>query len=434
VGRIPDAGLTAISTRNVRIGLYGPMANAGYTLTRGIHAAGIDAEYIHEPADRYPMSQPMWEDVAMTFDPARLPHDLPTSAEWLEIGRAQGWRAPEWVVEMDPAPGSRPDLRELARLARLAWGAPRSARTLRYHRRTSASRIATFRSYDWLVVCGVGVMDAFLAGVRYAYWPNGGDLTIVPFRDDTPYDRFVARTMRAAISGATVRGTHDPILAEHFDAFGGRAPGFLPFLVDTDRYAHRPSESWGDLARELRERAAGRPTLLVAARQSVRWKGTDRFARAFTRALRSGDELFLVLTPWGDDTKLVRHLLNEVPPESVWELPGIASKPLLVELYSAADVVVDQFTLGVHGSTMLEALACGTPVMISLDVDRFRRRWPTWVPPPVINVASEEDILRALHSIARGETDVEARGREGREWVERMHGVAHATSFLPDSR
>lgn len=423
-----------MSRPDMRVAFYGPMANAGYALARGARAAGYEAEYIHEPADQYPMSQPLWEEVAMTFDPSRLSDDLPTPDEWEEIGHAHGWHRPDWVVDMDAAKGSILSFREATRVARLVARAPRLARTLRFHRRVNAPRIAAFRSYDWLVVSGVGVIDAFLSGARYVFWPNGGDLSLVPFREETPYARFEAHMMRAAIRAATVRGTHDPMLAEYFGAVGAPDAVFLPFIVDTERYAPRPPERRGELAHELEQRAAGRPTFFVAARQDVRWKGTDRFARAFSRAVRTGSELFLALSPWGDDAVLVRELLADLPADSVWELPGIASKPLLAELYSVADVVVDQFTLGVHGTTMLEALACGTPVMISLDTDRFRRRWPWWTPPPVVNVASEEEILAALRSVARGETALEALGREGREWVERLHGVAHANLFLPQPR
>lgn len=407
------------------------MANAGYTLTRGLRAAGYDAEYIHEPEDRYPMSQPLWEEVELTIDPSRLPHDLPTGAEWEELARAHEWVAPSWIVEAPPATRADLSLRSRLRAARLRTAAPRSRLELREHVDAHASRIAAFSRYDWLVVCGVRVVDAFLSGTPYTFWPNGGELSIVPYRSETAHERFEAAAVRAAIRGGAICGTHDPLLADHFTSLGVSDVRFLPFLVDSDRYAPRPPGQRGDVAREVTRRAAGRKTLLIAARQDVRWKGTDRFARAFGRSIAEGSDLFLVVSPWGDDAAQVRSLLEEsVPAGSIYMLPGVASKPLLVELYGAVDAVVDQFTLGVHGSTMLEALACATPVLIWLDVERFRRRWPSWAPPPVVNVSTEEEILTALRSIASGEIDLAELGRAGREWVRRVHGIENAHRFL----
>jgi glycosyltransferase involved in cell wall biosynthesis len=172
--------------------------------------------------------------------------------------------------------------------------------------------------------------------------------------------------------------------------------------------------------------------VLIAARQDVRWKGTDRFARAYKRAVSAGGEFLLAVSPWGDDTGLVQDALKHGPGDGVYVLPGVMSKPLLIDLYTVADVVVDQFVLGVHGSTMLEALACATPVMISLDVDRFRERWASWEEPPILNVATEDEIFAALMSIAAGEQGLAAMGRDGRAWVERVHGVENAHRFLPD--
>jgi glycosyltransferase involved in cell wall biosynthesis len=415
----------------MRIGLYGSIANAGYTLTRGLRAAGYDAEYIHEPADRYPMSQPLWEEVALTIDPARLPDDVPTPAEWKELERAHGWVQPPWVVQADDG-GARLTARQRLRAARLLASAPRSRRELREHLVAFAPRIAAFARYDWLVVSGVRLVDAFLSTSPYVFWPHGGDLTLVPSRSETSHQRFEAAAMRAAIRGAAICGTHDPMLAEHFNHLGVHDVPFLPFLVDTDRYAPRPLEARGTYARELSKRAGGRRTLFLAARQDVYWKGTDRFARAFARAVRDGAELLLVVSPWGNDAAQVGTLLGEqLPAEALYVLPGVVSKPVLIDLYSAADVVVDQFALGVHGSTMLEALACGAPVMISLDVDRFRRRWPAWVPPPVLNVSSEEEIYATLRSLGAGELDVEALGGQGRAWVDEYHGIRNAHRFLP---
>lgn len=409
----------------MRIGLYGPIANAGYTLASSLRAAGYDAHYIHEPLDRYPMSQPIWEEAELTIDPARLPDDLPSEQEWRALEQAHGF-SPPWVVQQVRGSSRRG---RMLRAARILGRAPRGRRELSAHLDVHGPLIDTMSSFDRLVVAGVNVVDAYLSGTPYVFWPNGGDIRLVPHRDDTAHERFMAAAMRTAVRNARVCGTHDPDLADCFGAVGIQEVQYLPFLVDASRYAPRPPERRSELAREVERRAEGRPTLLLAARQDVRWKGTDRFARAFAHAVGDGAELFLAVSPWGNDADLVRELL---PSESFYELPEVPSKPLLADLYAVTDVVVDQFVLGSHGSTMLEALATGTTVMIWLDVDRFRARWPEWSPPPLVNVQSEHEIASALGALGAGELDVAELGRQGRVWVDAAHGPQHAHLYVED--
>jgi glycosyltransferase involved in cell wall biosynthesis len=412
----------------VRIGLHGPIANAAYTLTCGLRAAGYDANYIREPLDRYPMSQPLWEEAELTIDPARLPDNLPSDEEWRALETAHGF-APPWVIEQRR--GSERRGRAL-RAARILARTPGSRRELSAYLHAHAPLIDTMSSFDRLVVSGPSIVDAFLSGTPYVFWPNGGDIRLVPHFSETPYERFLAAAMRVAVHGARVCGTHDPDLADSFGAVGVPDVRFLPFLVDSGRYAPRPAERHSELARDVELRAAGRPTLLMAARQDVRWKGTDRFARAFAQSAREGADLFLAVSPWGNDVPLIRELIAEVPADAVYELPAVVSKPLLADLYAVADVVVDQFVLGSHGSTMLEALATGTTVMIWLDVKRFRARWPEWSPPPLLNVQTEDEIAATLQALSAGELDVAGLGRHGRAWVEAAHGPQHARLYVED--
>src|SRR5438445_12402669 len=109
------------------IGCYGPIANAAYSLTRGLRLAGYDAHYIREPADRYPMSQPLWEEAVLVLDPARLPDDVPTEEEWRRLEHESGWIAPEWIVDASRRDRSR---RVALNGVKLLARAPRSVREL----------------------------------------------------------------------------------------------------------------------------------------------------------------------------------------------------------------------------------------------------------------------------------------------------------------
>ena len=288
-------------------------------------------------------------------------------------------------------------------------------------------------SYDWLIVCGIGVVPAFCSGVPYLYWPHGGDIRILPFQAATAYDRFFAAMLRVALSHATVKGTHDPTMVECFHKVGIQdSVTFLPFIVDVERYAPRPEAGHGLLPDEILERAKGKRLLLLSARQDFYWKGTDRFIRGFVRAVRDGAPLFLIVSRWGNDVKKTEAMLREGGVEHhVWYLEHVVSKPLLVRFYNLADVVVDQFAISAYGTTMLEAMACAKPVMIYLDEANFSRAWPEFRMPPVINVSDETGVYDALKDIGKGHIDLVEMGRHARAWIVERHGPGQLGKYLP---
>ena len=51
----------------VKIGLYGGVANNMYVFAKALARRGADVLFIRDRADRYPFSQPCWEDAAWTL-------------------------------------------------------------------------------------------------------------------------------------------------------------------------------------------------------------------------------------------------------------------------------------------------------------------------------------------------------------------------------
>jgi glycosyltransferase involved in cell wall biosynthesis len=290
------------------------------------------------------------------------------------------------------------------------------------------------RSYDRLVVCGVRIVAALVSGTPYVFWPHGGDAHIVPFQDGTAFERSLASLTRAAIVRADVAGTHDPHIAARLEELGRVAPvPYLPFLVDTDRYA--PGAPTTSIAMDVAARAEGRRVFFLASRQDFYWKGTDRFARAFAATVRAGAPFYLVVTPWGSDVEATRRIFADAGVlDSVHYLESAVSKPILRDLYRVADIVVDQFTVTAFGAVMLEAMACGTPVLINLDLDPFEARWPDFVPPPILRASSEEAIAAVLRGIAGGDVDLDELGRSARSWIRAHHGPEQARLYVEDAQ
>jgi glycosyltransferase involved in cell wall biosynthesis len=414
----------------VRIGLVGGMANAMYCFTRVLRQQGYDAEYVEDEQDLFPMSQPLWEEVPLTLDWRRFGPELLDVQGWRELAGRSGWEEPAWIVRPE-ARRAKLDVRRLVRTAR--WTRNRDLLRLYTYLWRLEPVVERLRSYDRLIVCGVRNIEAMMSGTPYVFWPHGGDVQIVPFRTDTPFDRPMARLMRAAIRRADVAGTHDPMIAAGLQALGRKeAIPYLPFLVDDDRYSPGPPES--PLANGILERADGRRILLLASRQDFFWKGTDRFARAFARTVAAGAPLYLVVSPWGADVEPTRAIFAEAGAlDSVHYLEGAVSKPLLRDLFQIADLVVDQFNVTAFGALMLEAMACGTPVLINLDLDAFRSRWPGYVPPPTLGASTEEEIAAVLHGIANDPAGLQELSRNGRSWIEEHHGPEQAHLYVGEA-
>jgi glycosyltransferase involved in cell wall biosynthesis len=414
----------------LRIGLYGALANNMYNLAKVFRHAGYDATYVHEP-DPYPMSQPLWEDVELTIDPERLAGAQPLP-DWIELQAELGWQPPSWVV--GPGNGQMARREKIAHAARLApYLNPRLYPQLREYVNFYAGAIGRLSAFDWVITTGLGVIAAYLSGTPYLYWPFGGDVTVTPWQRESVADRFIARSIRVAVRHAAAAGSHDPTINMRLRELGyRREPAWYPFVVDTDRYRPRKDEPLGEMAQDVRDRAQGRPVLLVCSRQDFEWKGSDRFMAAYARAVRGGARLFLVLTPWGDDLERSKQMLDDAGVgDSVYVLPGLPSKPLLRRLIWAADVVVDQFALGSFGTAALEAMACGRPVLMHIDETLFAQRRADHSPPPVLQAASEEEILRVLLELADGTIDAAGAGQRARDWIAEYHGPQHLAKYLP---
>lgn len=403
----------------MRIGLVGAMANNMYCMARVLRQQGYDAYYVEDEADSYPMSQPLWEEVPLTLEWRRFGTEPLDRQGWRELARTAGWAPPEWIVRPN---GSRSPAYAIRLLKAGLWPGSGWTRDLTPYVRELEPLVEKLKTYDRLVVCGVRNVAALLSGRPYVYWPHGGDVRVVPFRQETDFDRAFARLARRAIGAAAVAGTHDPTIADRLEELGRRGPiPYLPFLVDVDRYS--PGEPASAVSLEVQARAGGRVVLLHASRQDFTWKGTDRFARAYAAAVAKGVPLYLVVPPWGADAEATRQIfVDHRVLDSVHYLDSAVSKPILRDLYRAADLVVDQFTMTAFGTTMLEAMSCGTPVLINLDLEAFRRRWPDFVPPPTLRASSADEIEDVLRSTGEGTTDLRSLGHASREWVREHHG------------
>lgn len=106
--------------------------------------------------------------------------------------------------------------------------------------------------------------------------------------------------------------------------------------------------------------------------------GAEVVARAFVRAARHEPRLRLLMVGGGSQEALIRGLLAPLAAEERVHFTGYVPRPKLVNLYRAADLYVSASYSDGSSVSLLEALACGLPVLVS-DIPTNRE----WVRPGV---------------------------------------------------
>jgi glycosyltransferase involved in cell wall biosynthesis len=364
------------------------------------------------------MSDPRWEEFDLELPTQRLlePDALPEA----EI--------PLWVRREPPRSSAR-----AARYGRAALAASRApgvvALALR-HAGPLALELAldrdwvvrTMREYDCVVSYGHGSALAALAGVPCIARTWGGDITIVPFADKSPgtsrRDRANARLQRLGFGSCRRLILSEPRYWDYAKRLGlGGKAEYLPFFVDTERYSPGAEE-------DLRARflpAGDGALVFVPSRQDWYWKGSDRMLRGFALAASARENAVLVCAGWGSDLERSRALASTLGIEDrVHFLPYALSKRRLLRYFRAADVVADQFTLGWYGGSTFDAMSCAKPVLVHLDVERYREAIAEV--PPVANVSSPEEIAAALRRLLIDVDERERVGDAARNYILARHG------------
>ena len=413
----------------MKIAVYGNLANNAYIQARLLRRAGVDAELVLDPFERgFVMSDPRWEDLDLelasdNLSPAALPRTpLP---DWVRDELPED--TPTWVRRAELARASMRGYRSLVAAYRTAgWKAvPYVA--------AYAKVIQRLRSYDCAFVFGVGPIMASLAGIPFVTLPFGGDITIAPFADGDGWlgqqdpgtrppggpEPFIAALQRHGLSRTDRLLLCDPGFFDFVERLGllDRAMPFH-FGIDTEMYSPAPEH---EIRRKLLGDDTNRILIFVPARQDWYWKGSDLMLKGFAAATAGREDVTLVCAGWGDDLERSRQLITDLGIGSKVRLLDYAlSKQRLLRYYRAADIVMDQFTLGSYGGSSLEAMSCAKPLFIHIDEASFRAHGDG--APPVVNVREPGDIAARLSELFDSPERRAQIGTEARRWVVERHG------------
>jgi glycosyltransferase involved in cell wall biosynthesis len=314
-------------------------------------------------------------------------------------------------------------------------------------------------AFDAVVVSGIGPMFAPFVRAPIAFFVTGGDLTVAPFPRDFLFlyptlrlklvALYAALWQRMGIRKASVWSPSWTPFREALEKLGVAdaevTARLLPILLDTDKFSARVPRA-GGIAAELRERfdfILFHPSRMMINDQpglkaTGQWKQNDLLFKAFTQFIKKSGArkagLVMIDRAASPDNDAAKRIIGELGIESsvVWIKPlqGIGfSREELIELYSVADVVADDFGVGWFGSVVVEALAVGKPVMCYVDAKAMNDAYP-W--HPLLSddtVDGNAAFLERLHS---DEAFRAERGRMGRQWALQFNSYDAAAAVYAD--
>ena len=369
----------------MRVLILGNLANDGYSVAKELRRMNVDVNLAINTSD-FGMAMPEWEDgnIGKTVDPYNFkPEQL-----------KDAWQAPNWIRYFDFR-------NKLPRKGNLIAKV-----------RARIDVIKLMREYDIVETHVPWYIYSQFSAVPYVvydagairYFPNGKG-----FRD-----KLSRRGYRKAKSIMVT----NPDTLEIFDRLHYLKKDRIfpvPFAIDPEKY--KPMD-----AADLRSQYANEGELLLFSPSRQIWaeKGNDKMIRAYARFLKQFPESKFIMVSWSiDETKSI-ELVNTlgIQDNVKWIKP--VSKKFLIEYYSAADIVLDQFTLGSWGTSTPEAMSCGKPVLMYYKDNYITRAFGP-EPPPILNSYSEDEIYTNLLKLAQDREFITDVGRKSRDWVSKTH-------------
>jgi len=412
----------------VRILHVGNIANNAYNNAKFLRRKGIDADVLCYD-DTHIMGQPEWEDAEFEGEPEEF-HPV---WEAFDLGT---FRRPSWFIQAEIIPNSRRRKKwfrgqfHLEAMLRdpmlLVWTVAKYLDCRAVGSVPNPNLLDVFQVFPvqtrlGQLFDGYDLIQAYATDPIVA-WMFGGDRPYVAFEHgtmrDIPFeDSARGRLLTLAYRQAAKVLITNPDVRTAALRLGLKNFQFIPHPVDETKYRPRATALRDQLVNQHQTDLI----LFAPSRHNWELKGNDRLLRAFARLVNSSRrDALLILCNWGQEMDRSRRLIDDlgIAVRVVWTPP--LNKMKLIDYYNAADVVLDQFTLGVFGTVTPEAMACGKPVVLRFD--RSVYEWCYAEMPPVISAKSEDEIFERLMELSEDPGYCAAIGLAAREWVVKHHG------------
>ncbi len=412
------------------IGFYGPVANNTYFSAESFNRLGHQVLHIKDFSDCHPFSQPLWEDAEFI-----LPYDQINAGAWSEEKwvckeKELGWEAPYYVETIRSH--NEKDINKQKNMFLKISDKIFLYKTIHYKKVLKA-----MSKVDLLIVCGMDpAILAYKSKKPFIVWPHGSDIRFAAGYNFS-WKNFFGRSiqierkrflLRKAYKKALFIGAMDPKgIGAHVIKVSFPIKYFPLPLPCRPSYGIKKFDRVTKLIKLLAKYSVTIPGnktyIFVPSRVDYFWKGSNILIDAITES--NPQNLHFIFAGWGQDYNDAKEKLKNF---DVTFLPFSMSKKLLFKMYKSVDLVVDQFNLATYGTSMIEAMSVGTPVMMYIDNNAFVKKG--WLPPPVINTRNKKQVLEVLLEINNGVFPLDKYSKKSIDWFKKTHEEKNAVKLI----
>lgn len=413
----------------IKIGFFGGMANNMYVFAKAFDKFGFEVKYIKDYSDKYPFSQPFWEDIPIVLKHYQIEvYKNWSFSKWRCYEKKIDWNKPSWFYDITDQRDKKSNMQLIFQLFLKVIFLKNSR--LIVHRIKS---IKLMSKCDLLIVCGIeGTIIANLSNKPFIIWPHGGDLRFAAGQDFpttiNPYIwikyRYHLRTLLEAYKKSLFVGTHGPVglgwkLDPLLTIIGDDKIKLIPIPLKIKKIMSK-QEKRNLLIKLLKDFQINYHSSkfigFIPSRLDFSCKGQDRFLNALAKSPFKKN-FHIYVSGWGTD---IINAKNEFSLDNITFLPFSLSKPLLYDFFRCMDFVVDQFVIGMYGTSAVEAMSCGVPVIMWINKKLYIKQG--WSSPPVINTKTEQDAINVIERISNNKINLPKCGLKAQSWIKNVHG------------
>jgi len=418
----------------MKICMYGGTANNLYIISKILKENGFDIVFIRDTEDSFMFSQPSWQDVREKISYGEI-YQKKRISEILLKEKSLNWKMPNWFINPDSDLGYSDKIKfgngtflEKQFMFLLMFLFKRKKRY--------SNIIQIMQSCDLVITCGLMPMVlGYLSGRKNFMWPSSGEIRFALGIDKPHPKNILEQIYLKMMKNLSNKAFKQLLGAVNCDGVRSRLPLDNKLLSDpifiripypmnvlnkkiaTDekRILRKKVFQELDIENKFWEKI-----IFIPSRVDFYWKGHDILFEALKK-IGNTKKICFLFAGWGKDFSKIKEEFESF--ENIIALSFSVSKPILYDLFKSVDLVIDQFVLGSYGTSSMEAMSVGTPVMIKINTKYYQK--VGWDSPPVYNCKNANEIYEVLNNIQNGKIDLEAKALETLEWMQNRHSYNH---------